>query len=379
VNGFVICLVADGHSPSRPKRATRRSALLTEFDRVKSFVTCAALAALLGASSSSARSAVRESFDMNVPAPPSPVTIEGREWLIYELHLTNFSREPLRLLNLDVLTETRELQSFSGDELARRVAPAVLPRADAQPVQPGERAVVYLEVPMSGASSDRLLQHRLRYSPDGSPQAAEVVGAEVGVLAKPRLALGPPLRGGPWAAVYAWEWPRGHRRVFYAVDGRARLPGRFAIDWVSREETSDPADTDLVKTLPGYGADVLAVANARVAAVRDGIAESERRSDNPRHSLEEAAGNYVSLDLGDGRFAVYEHLARGSIRVVAGDRVKRGQVIASLGFSGDSSEPHLHFHVADSPSPLSGEGLPYEFELGGKRERPASNATITFH
>jgi murein DD-endopeptidase len=345
---------------------------------VKFFVTCAALAVLLGASSPSARSAMRESFDLNVPAPPSPVTIDGREWLIYELHLTNFSREPLRLLSLDVLTETRALQSFAGDDLARRVAPAVFSREDAQPVRPGERVVVYLEVPTSASSQDRVLRHRLRYAPDGSPQAAEVVGAQVGVLAKPRLALGPPLRGGPWAAIYAWEWPRGHRRVFYAIDGRARLPGRFAIDWVRREGTSEPADTDLVKAYPGYGADVLAVANARVAAVRDGIVESERRSANPRHSLDEAAGNYVSLDLGDGRFAIYEHLARGSIRVATGEQVRRGQVIASLGFSGDSSEPHLHFHVADSPSPLSGEGLPYEFELDGKRERPASHALITF-
>jgi murein DD-endopeptidase MepM/ murein hydrolase activator NlpD len=43
-----------------------------------------------------------------------------------------------------------------------------------------------------------------------------------------------------------------------------------------------------------------------------------------------------------------------------GERVRTGQVIAALGFSGESTGPHLHFHVADASSPLGGEGLPFE-------------------
>jgi murein DD-endopeptidase len=304
----------------------------------------------------------RESFDMAVPAPPSPVAIDGREWLIYELHLTNFSREPLRVENVEVLPDRFDA------------------RAEVQTVRPGERAIVYLEVPMDAQRPARLLRHRVRYAAVNSTEVAEVIGGEVEVREKARLALGAPLRGGPWAAVYAWEWPRGHRRVFYTLEGRARLPGRFAIDFVRKDEQgrSSRGDSDVVKNSLGYGAEVLAVANARVAAVRDGISESDLVSKNPHHSLEEKAGNFIALDLGDGRFAVYEHLKPGSIRVARGDRVRRGQRIASLGFTGDSTEPHLHFHVADSPSPLLGEGLPFEFELKGKRGRPAPNAIVTF-
>jgi murein DD-endopeptidase MepM/ murein hydrolase activator NlpD len=70
----------------------------------------------------------------------------------------------------------------------------------------------------------------------------------------------------------------------------------------------------------------------------------------------------VTLDLGDGHYAFYEHLKHGSIRVRVGDRVKSGQVIGLLGNSGSSSSgPHLHFHVADAPSTLAAEGLPYVF------------------
>jgi murein DD-endopeptidase MepM/ murein hydrolase activator NlpD len=172
--------------------------------------------------------------------------------------------------------------------------------------------------------------------------------------------LGPPLRGGPWAAIYKAQWPRGHRRVFY--DGR--LPGRTAIDWVKLDDQGRVAagDPDLARDALGYGADVLAVADAVVAAARDGVPEAERVSRNGKHPQDLAAGNYVSLDLGGGRFAVCEHLIPGSVAVKVGDRVRKGQVIGRLGFSGDSTGPHLHFHVADAAAPLVGEGVGYGFE-----------------
>ena len=47
------------------------------------------------------------------------------------------------------------------------------------------------------------------------------------------------------------------------------------------------------------------------------------------------AAGYL-LDLGDGRFAFYEHLKHGSVRVKPGERVKRGQEIAAVGNSGSS-------------------------------------------
>jgi len=68
------------------------------------------------------------------------------------------------------------------------------------------------------------------------------------------------------------------------------------------------------------------------------------------------------------RFVFYEHLKPGSVRVRVGQHVRRGEVLAALGFPGDSTGPHLHPHVADANAPLDAEGVPYVFtefeELG---------------
>jgi len=45
--------------------------------------------------------------------------------------------------------------------------------------------------------------------------------------------------------------------------------------------------------------------------------------------------------------------------VKAGDRVRRGQVLARIGASGDAREPHLHFEVTTSSKLAAGEGVPY--------------------
>ena len=104
------------------------------------------------------------------------------------------------------------------------------------------------------------------------------------------------------------------------------------------------------------------MAGGRIAAVRDGIEESRSISANRPHDAATAPGNYVVLNLGRGKFATYEHLRPGSIRVRAGQLVRRGAILGELGFTGDSTGPHLHFHASDSASPLGGEGLPFVFD-----------------
>ena len=42
-------------------------------------------------------------------------------------------------------------------------------------------------------------------------------------------------------------------------------------------------------------------------------------------------------------------------------KVRRGQVLALLGNSGNSDAPHVHFGIEDGPFPIASDGVPFVF------------------
>jgi murein DD-endopeptidase MepM/ murein hydrolase activator NlpD len=329
-----------------------------------------AFAAVLLAASQLAIAAQRpplaDSFDLQVTWSPASVTIAGTAQFVYELHVSSFAAAPLELERIDVIDESdhRHVASLAGDDLKQAIGRPDLPAKGSDParIPPGVRAVVYLSIPAAGLAGHRL-EHMLAYR-SLSGESHDVRGGEFTAASAKPIVLGPPLRGGPWAAIYNAAWARGHRRVLYTVNGKVHIPGRFAIDWIKLDNAgkhargggSRPADWY------GYGEQVLAVADATVADAQDDMGEPTRVSDSNRVAMEKASGNYVALDLGQGRYVFYEHLKPGSIRVKAGDKVKRGQVIGLLGYTGNTTGPHLHLHVSNGNTPLDAEGLPYAFD-----------------
>ena len=59
-------------------------------------------------------------------------------------------------------------------------------------------------------------------------------------------------------------------------------------------------------------------------------------------------GEYIVINHHDGTATYYCHLLSGSRKVTAGDEVKQGQVIGTVGSTGNSTGPHLHFEVHTS-------------------------------
>ena len=72
-------------------------------------------------------------------------------------------------------------------------------------------------------------------------------------------------------------------------------------------------------------------------------------------------GNYVVIDHGNGEYSIYAHLQPGSVAVTVGQKVTAGQPIGKIGSSGNSTEPHLHFQVCDTPEPMLCAGIPVQF------------------
>lgn len=327
-----------------------------------SLLLCPVASALAQPSSPIDAMKVRQAFDASIPHSPTPATIGNAKWLFYEIHLTNFARVPLTLSAVDVLDEAtgRVVHRLEGAALTQAVGgPGINDTGERRRmVETGRRAVIYVQVALIGAAPLRL-RHRVEYDVQAPAGTQSAVLEGIVTPLRPAAALptlGPPLRGGPWAAIYDPALINGHRRYVYAVGGQARIPGRFAIDWMQagpqRERLGD------VGGALGAGAPVLAVADAIVAGTRDGVAETGPGLPRPPVALADATGNYIALALGGGRYAFYEHLAP-ELLVKPGDLVRRGQVIAHLGSTGQASRPHLHFHVADANAPLAAEGQPY--------------------
>lgn len=93
------------------------------------------------------------------------------------------------------------------------------------------------------------------------------------------------------------------------------------------------------------GVPVLAARAGVVDAVRDGAPDTGVDRPGRELAADQACGNGIRLDHGDGWATWYCHLRRGSLRVIAGDQVEAGQPLALVGLSGDTSFPHLHFEV----------------------------------
>ena len=181
-----------------------------------------------------------------------------------------------------------------------------------------------------------------------------------------------PLRG-VWYVGYGASFHTGHRWA---------IPEEFALDIAKIGESglSHKGDGTRFDDYYAYGADVLAAADGRVTSVANDQQEDPSAMQRPNETQEAyfarlqkeqgerlakgltaITGNYVMIDHGKNEYPLYAHLQPGSVRIRVGDQVKAGDVIGKLGSSGNSTEPHLHFHVCDKPDPLMCAGIPVNF------------------
>lgn len=146
------------------------------------------------------------------------------------------------------------------------------------------------------------------------------------------------------------------------------------------------------RDFPAFGAPLLAVADATVVRAADDQRDHLSRTSLPAllylmlleasvrdlFGVRRIVGNHVVLDLGDGTYAMYAHVQRGSLAVREGDRVRAGQTLARCGNSGNSTEPHLHFQLMDGPDPDTARGIPFTWRgIGVPRNREIFEAPTT--
>ncbi len=107
-----------------------------------------------------------------------------------------------------------------------------------------------------------------------------------------------------------------------------------------------------------WGREIVAPADGVIAEAIDGVRDNEPGKMNPYATI----GNAIIIVHAKDEVSLLAHFKRGSVRPKAGDRVRRGDVLGLCGNSGNSSEPHVHYHLMNSATMPEASGIKVFFE-----------------
>lgn len=322
----------------------------------------------------------------NPPTVPVAGT-DGKFHVAYNLLLQNASPVPATIRKLDVVDATntsKVLATFSdkqlldpachfGDCNRLRSLPAT-PVTDT--VIPSQQArVLFVDYAFSSAAdAPKYVMHHLYFDGAASPVTTTPVPVDYTVTpyrisTSGPITIGPPLKGNNWIALNGCcepGWP--HRSSPLPLNGNLVGNQLFAIDWkqTNNQGAFYTGDKTKNESYVDYGSEVLAVADGTVTAILDGqdanapgVLPAEDPVLGPKLTVDNVDGNHIVLNIGNGAYAFYAHLLKGSLRVKVGDKVTKGQVIAKLGNTGNANASHLHFQVMNGPSAIASPSIPY--------------------
>lgn len=321
------------------------------------------------------------------PTFPFPGS-DGKYHLAFDVQITNATGGPASLTAVDVVDAqdpNKVLATFAGPQL---VDPACnygncnrLRQLTQQPspdfgIAAQTSRTLLLDFTLdTSAQFPKAVMLRLRGTGVTNPAVStepgpmDTLGAPFDISAGTPRVISPPLRGNNWVAFNGCCDPGwAHRDAIMPVNMKLNNSQRFAIDWMHMDDQGNfyTGDRTRNESYVSYGVPVYAVADGTVASTLDtveanvpGILPASDPALAAKMTINTIDGNHIVMDLGDGVYALYAHLIKGSLLVKPGDKVKKGQQIAKLGNTGNSNAPHLHFQLMSGPSLLEADAVPY--------------------
>ncbi len=173
------------------------------------------------------------------------------------------------------------------------------------------------------------------------------------------VSIGLPVKGGLWYMCDGPSPQNSHRNHTTALKARydslqdgyklGYSNQRFAIDFEKVGENGLLYKNNGNKNIDHfcYKENVYAVADGIVIGIVDSLPDMPNpplveEFENPT----DFTGNLILQDIGNGIMASYAHLLALNIKVSVGDTLKKGDLIGKIGSSGNSTMPHLHFHLS---------------------------------
>jgi hypothetical protein len=311
-----------------------------------------------------------------ITEPQAVELSDGKSYLMYELKITNATPSDYSIAKLsleDPLNKNAVVGEYDVADIKEHMQ---LPRTDSptNTVKAHETALITFCLVLDDNDVPKAIDHVLNVKTDQPysilpAQATERIARTKVDTVKP-VVIGPPLKGDNWLAANVGD-NYGHRNAVFPMNGNWIIPERWAVDYVKLNDQNSVVGGDIneLGNYPAYDQDLLAVSDGTVINVVDQYENLEIGKTLQNISLANLGGNFVVIDIGGGYSAFYAHMIKGSTTVKKGDKVKRGQVIGKLGNSGNSTGPHLHFHIVKGTDPISDQGVPYvidAFEVMGQ-------------
>lgn len=323
----------------------------------------------------------QDPFAIALPTPPVKVKNTNGTWMVYELHITGPTLQKVDIFNNNNLQLSYTAFNSRNDM---------------------HLASIWLPFAENGWKEKNLI-HKFQYQDaDGNPKVYNFNLKTTQKYPDPKI-IDFPLPHGVWLAEGAASSSSYHTRSLFPFPEPkfdnlqqgyvfGNNPQRYAIDFVKLVDGLPyKNDGSNLEDWYCYNLPVLAAQGGKVLFTETNIPDNKTpyKLDYPV-DISNATGNVVYIQHEDGTIATYCHLVPNSLLVQVGDIVNTGQELGRLGNSGNSSLPHLHFHVLTNPmgkqlakysDGLFMESLPYTFtefkKLGSLPPGHLDDETIT--
>jgi hypothetical protein len=330
-----------------------------------------------------------------LPATPLIEIRDGKQLLNFDLAVTNAGRNTLRLTEIEmtVFNSPGEFvilrQTVNSDGLSPGVNIVARPL-----IAPGETVDVFNPFySLSTGVPISMMKYVFRCLVENNDQQREAnrhrlpmdfdTSGEITVsprVYETKTSLTSPLHG----RILIWEGHDfyAHHRRIPLNDGTVQKMGirananRYGSDLVIIDNQGnmyrgDPWNKENWFT---YGAPIYAPGAGTVIAAENRYPDNEfdgKRINHPQPppGADEDLGNFVTIDHGNGEFSVMPHMLAGSVAVRKGDKVRKGQLIGRVGFSGDAIFPHVHYSLLSCADIYNCEALPAYFQHVGRSNR----------
>ena len=161
----------------------------------------------------------------------------------------------------------------------------------------------------------------------------------------------------PFKGEWTVFWGGDTKELNYHVESQAQK-NAFDIIITDGNGSTHKSDGKTNEDYYAFGKEIFAPCDGEIVLVVDGVKDNKVGEMNTFN----VGGNMAILRTVQNEYLVFCHFKHQSLKVNEGQKIKQGQLLGLCGNSGNSSEPHLHFHIQNVEDMNNATGIKCYFD-----------------